>query len=331
MSKTSVNNTAAALKGRNVTVTGGLGFIGSNLVRQLVKADANVQVIDALLPEYGGSVKNLGDVASSVKIHQLDLRQPIGLNNILRGQEFIFSLAGQSSHIDSMRDPRKDLEINTTSTVNLLETVRQVCPKARLVYSSTRQVYGRPASLPVTEKHAIQPVDVNGINKIAAEHYYQLYQQIYGIQSTILRLTNTYGPRMDLDSNSKGFVGIFVRKALKRENISIFGDGLQRRDFNHVLDVCNALIQAITSDKAMGEVYNLGFHKHYSLLEFTEMLTKHTSSPFTLVPFPPEHKAIDIGDYYGSYQKFANDAGWQPQIDLAEGLAGTIAFFRDAL
>ncbi len=325
------SNADQLFKGKQVAITGGLGFIGSNLAQLLYQHGARIRIIDAGLPEYGGSLVNLGNIASHIDIHNYDLRDANGLEQILQDTDYVFALAGQSSHIDSMHDPVKDLQINTVTTVNLLEAARKACPNARFVYASTRQVYGKPDFLPVDESHRINPVDVNGINKLAAEQYYQLYGKLYGLKHTVLRLTNTYGPRMHLESNSKGFVGIFIRQALRREPIKIFGDGEQRRDFNYVDDVCDALCAAVLSDAAEGKIFNLGFERHYSLLEFTRVLTEIADTDFALIPFPPEHKAIDIGDYYGSYKLFHAATGWTPRTDVAEGIKRTVAFFREQI
>ena len=315
-------------EGRRVLITGGIGFIGSNLAIRLVELGARVVLVDSMLPAYGAELANIEPIRHKVRVNFSDVRDQYSLGQIVKGEELIFSLAGQISHSDSMRDPMTDLEINCRSQLSLLERCRHDNPEAKIVFASTRQLYGRPQYLPVDEEHPRNPVDVNGINKLAAEMYYTLYHQVYGMRTVSLRLTNTYGPRMELGSNKKGFAGIFIRKALAGEEIKLFGDCEQKLDFNHVDDVVDALLAAGVTDKLDGEVYNLGHHQPHSLREFCELLAEHCDFPLRFVPFPPEAKRIDIGDYYGDYGRFASAVGWKPQIDLADGLARTIDFYR---
>jgi nucleoside-diphosphate-sugar epimerase len=221
-----------------------------------------------------------------------------------------------------------DLEINCRSQLSLLECCRRGNPGVRIVFASTRQIYGRPRSLPVAEDHPLEPVDVNGINKLAAELYYSLYHQVHRIDTVSLRLTNTYGPRMDLQSTRKGFVGVFVRRALEGRTIRIFGDGRQRRDFNYIDDVLDALLLAGERDELQGKVFNLGHPRPYSLLEFVARLERHAPTTHELVPFPAEAAVIDIGDYFGDFGRYHEATGWTPLVDLDEGLRRTVEFFR---
>ena len=315
-------------RGKRVLVTGGVGFIGSNLALRLVDAGAEVLLVDSMLPAYGANLRNIAPIRDRVRLNFSDVRDQHSLGYLVRGQELIFSLAGQVSHSESMRDPQTDLEINCRSQLSLLECCRQGNREVRIVFASTRQIYGRPQYLPVDERHPLVPVDVNGINKLAAEMYYTLYHQIHGIETISLRLTNTYGPRMDLASDKKGFVGIFLRKALAGEKIQIYGSGEQRRDFNYVDDVVEALLKAGASDAAQGNVYNLGHPQPRRLLDFVKMLKGLTPFEFELVPFPAQAAAIDIGDYYGDFSKFRDATGWTPQIDLERGLALTLEYYR---
>jgi len=314
--------------GKRVLVTGGLGFIGSNLAIELARRGAEVVAVDSMIPVYGAKLANLEPVHDRIRINYSDLRDPYTMPHLLRGQELVFSLAGQLSHLDSMRDPATDLDSNCRSQLSLLETCRALKQDTKIVFASTRQIYGRPRYLPVDENHPIYPVDVNGINKLAAERYYTLYHDVYGMRTVSLRLTNTYGPRMDLGSNSKGFVGIFIRKALLGERISLFGDGLQRRDFNYVDDVVQALLLCGESDRVNGRSFNLGYPRPYTLLELVEILRGLTPFEYGCVPFPPEHRAIDIGDYYADFSAFQTSTGWTPKTDLPQGLAQPVAFFR---
>ncbi len=317
-------------RGKRVLVTGGIGFIGSNLAIRLVEAGAEVLLVDSMLPEYGASLSNIEPVRDRLRINFSDVRDRHSLGYLVKDQDLIFSLAGQVSHSESMQDPMTDLEINCRSQLSLLECCRRGNPGAKIVFASTRQIYGRPQYLPVDEKHPLVPVDVNGINKLAAEMYYTLYHDVYGMPTVSLRLTNTYGPRMDLISDRKGFVGIFVRKALRGEKIRIFGDGKQRRDFNFVDDVVDGMLIAGSDPSVDGRAFNLGHPDPRSLLEFVEVLGTLTGCEYELVPFPPQAQAIDIGDYYGAFDRFHEATGWTPNVDLHQGLARTLDYHRDA-
>ena len=316
-------------RGKRVLITGGVGFIGSNLAIRLVESGAQVVLVDSMLPAYGATLRNIEPVRDRLSINFSDVRDQHSLGYLVREQEIIFSLAGQVSHSESMRDPMTDLEINCRSQLSLLECCRAGNPETKIVFASTRQLYGRPQYLPVDEKHPLVPVDVNGINNLAAEMYYSLYHSVYGMPTVSLRLTNTYGPRMDLrDDNKKGFVGIFVRKALAGEKIQIFGDGSQLRDFNYVDDVVDALLIAGEQEQLQGNVFNLGHPRPRSLLEFVEILRGLAEFEFECIPFPPEAERIDIGDYYGDASRFSQATGWEPQVDLEAGLERTLAYYR---
>lgn len=309
-------------------VTGGLGFIGSNLAIELVAQGAEVAVIDALIPVHGGNRFNLSPAADSIEVHVADLRDPEVARERVRGFEHIFHLAGQVSHGDSMRDPQLDQAVNVSATINLVEACRHENPTVRLVYSSTRQVYGVPRSLPVDESHATEPIDVNGINKLAAEYYHLLYQRTYGLRSSVLRLTNTYGPRQQIRNDRQSFMGIMIRQALRGETLKLFGTGTQLRDFNYVDDVVEALLLAGATEECFGNVYNLGAPHHYSLLDFVECLNRECPLEYEIVPFPDDRRIIDIGDYYGDYRAFTKATGWEPKVDLSEGLRRALARFR---
>lgn len=314
--------------GRNVVILGGMGFIGSNLARRLVELDSQVTLVDSMLSAYGGNLANIEDIKDKVQVNFSDIRDAHSLNYIVRNADVIYSVAGQTSHIESMSDPMTDLDINCRSQLSILECCRAQNPEVKIVYASTRQLYGRPQYLPVDEKHPVVPVDVNGINKLAAEMYYTLYSNIYGMKCVSLRLTNTYGPRQHVSGNKQGFVGIFLRKAISGEGIEIFGDGKQLRDFNYVDDVTEAFLLAADQPELVGKSFNLAADDYYSLLDFVSILKQHCTFEFALKPFPSEHKRIDIGDYYGDYQLFHSLTGWKPKIDLEEGLARTIEYFK---
>jgi len=315
-------------RGKSVLVTGGLGFIGSNLSRTLADLGASVTAVDSLLPDYGGNLFNLAGYEDKLRINVADVRGH-GMKYLVKGQHVLFNLAGQVSHIDSMNDPFTDLEINCTSQLWILEAVRQQNPELKVVYAGTRQIYGSPQYLPVDEKHPLRPTDVNGINKISGELYHLVYHSVYGIRTSSLRLTNTYGPRQLIKHARQGFIGWFMRQALLGEEIQVFGDGSQKRDFDHVSDVVDAFLRAGASDAADGQVFNLGGEAPISLEELAKLLIEIAGrGSYRLVPFPPERKRIDIGDFYGDTTKIRSTLGWSPKLPLRRGLEETLAYYR---
>jgi UDP-glucose 4-epimerase len=316
-------------RGRRVLVTGGLGFIGSNLCRALADVGADVTAVDSLLPDYGGNVFNLDGYEGKVRINIADVRGH-GMEYLVRGQDVLFNLAGQVSHIDSMTDPMTDLEINCRSQLSILEAVRHGNPDLKIVYAGTRQIYGRPRYLPVDEDHLVAPTDVNGINKISGEMYHLVYHSVYGIRACSLRLTNTYGPRQLVRHNRQGFIGWFIRLATLGEEIEIFGDGSQRRDFNHVDDVVDAFLRAGALEAADGKVMNLGADPPVSLLDLVLILVRVAGrGTYRVVPFPEERKRIDIGDFYADTSRVREVLGWEPRVPLEEGLRSTVEYYRE--
>lgn len=315
---------------REVLITGGLGFIGSALARRLVELGANVTLVDSLIPQYGGNLFNVADIADRVTVNVCDVRDPYAMAYLVRGKDYLFNLAGQTSHLDSMSDPQTDLDINASAQLSILESCRKANPAIKLVFASTRQLYGKPDYLPVDEKHPIRPVDVNGINKLAGEWYHLLYNNVYGIRACALRLTNTYGPGMRVRDARQTFLGIWVRLLIEGKPIKVFGDGLQLRDFNYVDDCVDALLLAGANDAANGKIYNLGSHEVVNLKDLAGMMTALADgSTSELVPFPADRKAIDIGDYYSDYTLIESELGWTPKVALADGLARTVAYYRE--
>jgi len=320
--------TSSAFSGAKVLITGGLGFIGSNLAHRLVDLGAKVTLMDSLIPEYGGLEYNVHGIRDRVTVNIADVRDAHALARLIEDQKYLFNLAGQTSHVDSMTDPRTDLEINAAAQLSILETCRKHNPGVKLVFASTRQLYGRPQYLPVDEKHPIQPVDVNGINKLAGEWYHLLYNNIYGIRACALRLTNTYGPRMRVKDARQTFLGIWIRNMIQGRPIHVYGDGTQLRDFNYVDDAVDALMAAATNPKSEGQVFNLGSGEVISLKALAEKLVAlRGSGSYEVVPFPPERKAIDIGDYYSDFAKIRTELGWEPRIGLNEGLRRTLDYY----
>lgn len=316
-------------KDKHVIITGGIGFIGSNLARALVALGAKVTLVDSLIPQYGGNLFNIDNIRDDVIMNVCDVRDPFAMGYLLKNQDYLFNLAGQTSHLDSMSDPQTDLDINANAQLSILEACRKNNPGIKLVFASTRQLYGKPDYLPVDEKHPIRPVDVNGINKLAGEWYHLLYNNVYGIRACALRLTNTYGPGMRVKDARQTFLGIWIRLLIQGNTIKVFGDGLQLRDFNFVDDCVEALLLAGTSEQANGKVYNLGSAEVISLKDLAIMMTQlGYGGSFELVPFPTDRKAIDIGDYYSDFSLIESDLGWRPKVDLLDGLKRTVAYYK---
>tara|TARA_B100000161_G_C33548143_1_gene414097 strand:+ start:1229 stop:2212 length:984 start_codon:yes stop_codon:yes gene_type:complete len=319
----------SSLENKNILITGGMGFIGSNLARRLVDLGNAVTVVDSLIPEYGGNLRNLSDLKEKITINLSDTRDTYSLREIVKDKDYLFNLAGQTSHLDSMENPFTDLDINAKAQLSILEACRKNNPNIRIVFASTRQIYGKPKYLPVDENHPRHPVDVNGINKIAGEQYHILYKEVYGIDSTVLRLTNTYGPRMRIKDARQTFLGIWIRNLLEGKVIQVFGDGRQRRDYNFVEDVIDALLIVAKSKNAVGRVYNLGAPDPLSLEETAKVFCNQIDgSSYELVPFPKDRQAIDVGDFICDYSAFFKSFGWQPKVSFHDGISQTIEFFK---
>ena len=313
---------------KNILITGGLGFVGSNVAKALVELGAIVTIVDSLIPQYGGNLFNVNDFRERIEINICDIRDSHAMKHLVQGKDYIFNLAGQTSHMDSMTDPQTDLDINASAQLSILEACRLNNPDIKIVFASTRQLYGRPDYLPVDEKHPVRPVDINGINKLAGECYHLLYNNVYGIKACALRLTNTYGPGMRVKDARQTFLGIWVRLLLEGKPIKVFGDGKQLRDFNYVDDCVNALLLAGISDTTNGKVYNLGSSEVIGLKALAELIVDlGYGGTFKLIPFPPERKAIDIGDYYSDFNLIAQELGWKPKITFEEGLRRTVEFY----
>jgi UDP-glucose 4-epimerase len=319
---------ADAWRKRRVLVTGGLGFIGSNLARRLCDLGAEVTVIDNMMPHHGGNHFNLEGYADQISIHLCDLRDCPSLEALVEGHDFVFNMAGQTSHLDSMHDPQTDLSINVVAQLRLLESCRRSAPEARLVFASTRQLYGRPVRLPVDENHPIDPVDVNGINKLSAEMYHLLYAKIYGLSACVLRLTNTIGPRMRIRDARQTFVGIWMRRLLEGLPIEVWG-GEQLRDFNDVDDVVDAMLLAASARDLPQVPFNLGSSEVIGLAELARlMISLHGAGELRITPYPAERKKIDIGDYYSCHDRFSTATGWQPMRSLRQSLERTLAYYQ---
>jgi UDP-glucose 4-epimerase len=326
------SDTKTSWTGRKAIITGGLGFIGSNLARKLVGLGTEVTLVDSLVPEYGGNPFNIDGLNGKVNVNVSDVRDTFSLRHLIKGQDFLFNLAGQTSHMDSMSDPQTDLEINCKAQLSILEVCRKVNPEIRTVFASTRQIYGKPDYLPVDEKHPVRPVDVNGINKMAGEWYHILYNNVYDLWTCALRLTNTYGPRMRIKDGRQTFLGIWIKKLLENEVFAVW-EGCQLRDFTYVDDCVDAMLLAAQSERARGKVFNLGGSEApVSLDELARMLVKaNNGGNYQRMSFPDERRKIDIGDYYSDASLIRNTLGWNPEVCLQDGLSRTLSFYKKNL
>ena len=315
-------------KSRQILITGGLGFIGSNLALKLVELGANITVLDSLLPDFGGNKFNIFPIKNRVNVKIADMRNQRMLEKIVGDFEIIFNLAGTLSHIDSMTNPLLDLDINCVAQLSLLQACRKNNRSAKIIFTGTRNQYGKALYLPVDEKHIQEPTDINGINAMAAEKYHFLYTKIYGVPTVSLRLTNTFGPRHQMKHSKQGVLNWFLRLLLDGKKVELYGDGTQIRDVNYVDDVVNALILAAENKKAIGKAYNLG-GQPVTLKQFVEESIKILDDgSYLLKQFPQERKAIEIGNYVADIGKIKTDLNWEPKIKLEEGIKRTINYYK---
>jgi UDP-glucose 4-epimerase len=320
-----------AFRNRRVLITGGLGFIGSNLAHRLVTLGAEVVLLDSLIPEYGGNLFNIAGIEDRVKVNISDVRDAHSMRHLVQGQDYLFNLAGQTSHMDSMLDPYTDLEINCRAQLYILEACRNYSPAIRIVFASTRQIYGKPDSLPVNEQHLLRPVDVNGINKMAGEWYHILYNNVFDLTCCSLRLTNTYGPRMRIKDARQTFLGVWIRLVLEEKPFEVW-EGGQLRDFTYVDDAVDALLLAAGSGNASGRIFNLGGDRIISLTDLADLLVEvNGGGEYALRSFPPDRKRIDIGDYYADDRAIRAALGWEPKVSLRDGLTRALTFYREHL
>ena len=314
--------------GAGVVITGGMGFIGSALARRLLGLGARVLIIDSMIPEYGGNPANIIDISDRVKVNIADIRGGHIMGHLLKGRDFLFNLAAQTSHLDSMSAPADDLAINCTAQLQLLEACRAVNPDIVIVHAGTRQIYGRPHYLPVDERHPLRPVDVNGVNKMAGEAYHLLFRDVYGIKTRSLRLTNVYGPGMRIKDARQTFLGIWLRRVIEGEPFEVWG-GEQRRDLLYVDDAAEAFLLAAVTQEAEGLALNVGGDEPCSLIDLAETIAEaNGGGTYEIRAFPPERKRIDIGDFLTDDRRFRMLTGWQPRVLLAEGLRRALDYYR---
>ena len=315
--------------GRRIIITGGLGFIGSSLARRLAGHCAELTLVDSLIPEYGGNLFNISGIEDLVRVNIADVRDESSMDYLVRGKDYIFNLAGQVSHLDSMNDPYTDLEINCRSQLSILEACKKNNRDVKIVFAGTRGQYGKIVRLPVDENHPLRPTDVNGINKLAGEMFHILYNNVYGIRACSLRLTNTYGPRHHMRTSRQGVLSWFIRLAIEGREIELFGGGEQGRDFNYVDDVVDAFLLAAAADAANGAAFNVGSGEVVSLRKAAELCVEISGSgSIRAVEFPSDKKKIEIGSYCADCSKIKSVLGWEPRTPLREGMKRTIDFFR---
>jgi len=316
---------------KNIFITGGLGFIGSNLALRLVELGAQVTLVDSLIPEYGGNLFNIADIKDKVNVNISDVRDEHSMRSLVQDKDYLFNLAGQTSHMDSMQNPETDMEINCRAQLSILESCRKYNPALKIIFASTRQIYGKPDYLPVDEKHPVRPTDVNGINKMAGEWYHILYNNVYGIRACAIRLTNTYGPRMRVKDARQTFLGIWVKLLLEGKPFEVWG-GAQLRDFTFIDDAVEAFLLVAAKEESNGKIFNLGGCEVISLRDLAKLLVvTNAGGTFKECEFPADRKRIDIGDYYADDRLIRSELGWTPKINLQKGLAATLAYYRSNL
>jgi len=326
-----MTNNNSHFVGKKVLITGGLGFIGSNLARRLIGLGAEITLVDSLIPEYGGNMFNISGLKDKLKVNISDVRDEHSMQALVNGQDYLFNLAGQTSHMDSMQDPYTDLEINCRSQLSILEICRKFNPEIKIVFASTRQIYGKPDYLPVDEKHLLRPTDVNGINKMAGEWYHILFNNVYGIRTCALRLTNTIGPHMRVKDARQTFLGIWIKHLIEGKLFEVWG-GEQLRDFTYVDDVIDAFLITAATDEANGQIFNLGGNRVISLKDLADLLIEvNGGGEYSVRVFPEDRKRIDIGDFYADFKRIKDMLGWEPKITLQDGLSRTISFYRQHL
>jgi UDP-glucose 4-epimerase len=317
-----------AFSGKDILVTGGAGFIGSNLARRLVELGAQVTLVDSLVPEYGGNVFNIAGLEDKLTLNISDVRDAHSMQHLIQGKDYLFNLAGQTSHMDSMRDPQTDLEINCRAQLSILEACRSCNPRVKIVFASTRQIYGKPTYLPVDEKHLLRPVDVNGVNKMAGEAFHILYHDVHGIRACALRLSNTIGPGMRIKDARQTFLGIWIRLLIENKPFEVWG-GEQLRDFTYIDDAVDALLLAAQTQMADGKIYNLGGPPPVTLHELADLLVQaNGGGNYSVCTYPSDRKVIDIGDYYADFSAIKSDLGWNPRVSLSEALKRTLAYYQ---
>jgi UDP-glucose 4-epimerase len=316
-------------KGKEVLITGGLGFIGSNLAMELVKLGAHVTIIDNMLPRQGSNLFNIKEIEDKVRVNISDIRNQLSMNHLVKGKDYVFHLAGQVNHVDSMRNPLQDLEINCVGTLVLLEALRQNNRNAKVIFAGTRGEYGSSVKLPVDEDHPTNPKGIYAVTNLTAEKMVLVYDDIFGIKGACLRITNTYGPRHQMLHDEYGVFNWFIRKALDNEEIPVFGDGRILRDFLYIDDLVTCMLMTATADEAFGKVFNVGTGVPVSFIDLAKKIVKIVGTgKVAYTKFTQERKEVEPGDYYADVTRIKKVVKWAPKVSLDEGIKHTIVFYR---
>ncbi len=313
---------------KRVLVTGGLGFIGSNLVRRLVRLGASVTVIDACYPDQGANFYNLKDYLEKINLVVADIGEADKISEYLPDQEIVFNLAASTSHVGSLLNPLRDLERNCLSQLKFLNLLADLSPRTMVVYTGSRSQYGKPLYLPVDENHPLRPVDINGVHKTTVEEYHRVFHERNRLRCTSLRLTNVFGPRHQMQHDGQGFLNWFIREGLLGNEILVYGEGSQQRDFLYVEDVVEALLLAGTSEACVGKAFNLASGTSITVAEAARAVAEATGTTWRKAPFPPEYASVEPGDIELDASLFRETLGWEPRWDFHAGLMETIVFYR---
>lgn len=324
------NDYRTAFRGKRVLITGGLGFIGSNIAQALVPLGAEVTLLDAALPAYGGNHFNVSNIASQVRIAQGDIRDASLMNDLVRGQDYIVNLAAQASYLDSMKEPFLDVDMNCVGHLRVLEAVRQYAPDAKVLFSSSRLVYGRILTTPVDESHPTNPLSLYGVHKLTAEKYYRIYYDTHNIRSSVLRLPNPYGPRQQMRHAKYSIVGWFIRQALEGKTIEVFGEGTQERDYLYISDIVDAFLRVASSERTNGEVYNIGTHERARFIDMVDTILAVVGSGRKVhVPWPEHYERNETGNYVADTRKIEAAVGWRARVPLRKGIEEMVKYYRE--
>mgnify|MGYP005835382363 CR=1 FL=1 len=318
-----------SFRGKEILITGGLGFIGSNLSIKLVELGAHVTIVDNMLPRQGSNLFNIREIENKVTINISDVRNQLSMNHLVKGKDYIFHLAGQVNHVDSMRNPLQDLDINCVGTLVLLEALREHNRNGLVIFAGTRGEYGSSVKLPVDENHPTNPKGIYAVTNLTAEKMILVYDDIFGIKGACLRITNTYGPRHQMMHDEYGVFNWFIRKALDNEEIPVFGDGRILRDFLYVDDLVSCMVKTAATDEAYGKVFNVGTGIPVSFIDLAREIVRIAGAgKVAYKDFTQERKEVEPGDYYADISRLKKVVKWTPKVSLSEGIKKTIDFYR---
>ena len=310
-------------------ITGGAGMIGSTIANLAVQSGAQVTILDAMLPAYGGNFFNLQNIRDKINFIQGDIRDAEVVKRLVPGMDYIFSLAGQVSYVDSNTDPLLDLDINCLGHIQVLEACRQFNPKAGLIFASSRFVYGKIDYTPVDEGHPFNCLSIYGIHKLSGEKYYRFYHDAYGLKTVSVRIANPYGPRQQMKHSKYGIVNWFIRQALDGKELTIFGDGRQGRDYIFVEDLAEAMVALVLAPGTSGQVYNLGSATITPFIEMAHLVAE--AVPGTVVKqveWPADRYFVETGDYVSDLGKITKAIDWRPKTSIKEGINKTVDYYR---